>query len=253
MFANWFTRVIANGDAGGGGATALPYSTEYTTPGTQTVAIPAGAATVTVECYGSGANATYVNGVQSTCGGGGAGYSRRDTYSVSGLTALYLSIPDAPASGSGVLGDDAFVKENTAGGTTICLAKGGGTVVGSYVGGAAADGTGDVKFSGGDGHNVATENCGGGGGAGPDGDGGDGGSGTAGTAGGGLAGVGSNGITTSASACGGGGGVRSNGGTPRVGARGGIKLSWAAASGLLTEDITNLVTELGDRIILEQP
>ncbi len=197
-----------------------PIVTTYTTPGTQTVSVPTGAVIVTVECYAAGA--TPLDDGTAGAGGGGA-YSKRNTYSVAGLTGLYLSVPAAP--GNNTAGGDAFVRENNASGTVICLAKGGGSGGTIRIGGAAASGTGDTKYSGGNGEAYGGGLAGGGGGAGSTGNGSNGSAGSGGAGGGGLAGAGGEGNGTNGVAAGGGGGSRDDV-QAGAGARGAIKLTW---------------------------
>lgn len=191
-----------------------PFSTEYTTPGTDTITIPEGALTCTIECYGAGASA---DGTQS---GGGGAYSQKTAMSVVGLTALYLSVPVQPAVSTG--GGNAFVRENSSSGTIVCLAKGGGSG-GLRIGG-PGNGTGDIRYSGGNG--VLDLAVGGGGAAGPTGNGSNGSSPDGGTGNGGVAGNGGDGLGTNGMNYGGGGGNRDEE-EFGLGAQGYIKLTWA--------------------------
>jgi hypothetical protein len=189
---------------------AFGFATEYTTIGQQTIGIPVGATSVTIECIASGFTAPFSN-AEDPSGGAGGAYSKTINYSLAGLTALWLSVP-AGASG------DAMVRANNSVGPIICLAKGGG----SNQGGSAASGVGDVKFSGG---NTVSGGVvlglAGGGAAGPNGPGGNCSGSTPGTAGGSPAGSGG---TTGGGAgqnYGGGGGCFAG-----LGAQGWIKLTW---------------------------
>lgn len=209
-----------------GNAAFTPYSTEYTTPGTQTVSVPAGATSVTIECIGAGAGAYWNNGAIRS-GGGGGGYAKATSYSVSGLSAIYLSIPGAAATGTS--GGDAFAKANSSGGTTICLAKGGG--VGTYSvggsGGYAVCETGDVKRNGGAGYFGSSNAAAAGGGAANSAS--DGGNATpyaGGAAGTGTAPAGAGGTAYANGALYGGGGGGSTSGLG-TGAQGWIKLTWS--------------------------
>ena len=211
-------------------AAFVPYSTEYTTPGTSTISIPAGATTVTIECIGSGARGDVNSGVRGA-GGGGSAYAKKNTYSLSGLTGIYISVSAINTTEEGAA-LDSFAKENSSGGTTICLAAGapGAVADGSTpLGGTAASSTGDVKYSGGSGASVHSSDevaSGGGGSAGPSGAGGNASYDTAGTGNGAPAGNGGSGSGVAGSAAGGGGGAHYSG-TSGNGARGWIKLSWA--------------------------
>lgn len=192
------------------------YSDTITATGTQTVSIPAGASTVTVECISSGAGG-YDNG--TTYGGGGGAYSKKNTYSLAGLTGIYIDVPAAGAYGAN--GSDALARENSAGGTIICKAAKSWNYNSIHTGdgGQAADGTGDLKYSGG---GISSSAGGGGGAAGPSGSGAANSGGTGGTAGGSPAGAGGN---TSANGNNYGGGAGAGGAT--TGAQGWIKLTWA--------------------------
>lgn len=198
-----------------------PYSVTFTTPGAQTIPVPFGAKTVTVECYGAGGSG---NARQTMfCGGGGGGYSKKNTYSLAGLTGIYISVPGVPAAHTD--GADAFAKENSSGGTTICLAKGGQAQPDvNNLGGQASAGTGDVKYSGGTGYqDLSHALSAGGGGAGPTGAGGNASSATAGIADGGLSGAGGVDTATGNNYGGGAGGWDPT----AFGAQGAIRLSWA--------------------------
>jgi T5SS/PEP-CTERM-associated repeat protein len=122
---------------------------------------PAGISNVIVECWGSGGGgATFVT---TNCGGGGGGaYSR----SVLALTPgnTYTSV----IGGGGGVDNDGT---NTTFNTNTVVAAGGkkGVELAGGLGGATADGTGDVKYSGGTGGagvNTLVFGGGGGGGAG---------------------------------------------------------------------------------------
>ena len=203
-----------------------PFSAEYTTPGTQTVSIPAGATAVTIECIGGGAGAFWNSGTIRAGGGGGA-YSKTNSYSVSGLSALYLGVP--ASADSYVSGSLALVKANTSGGAVLCLAMGGsvGTASVGGAGGSSAAGTGDLKYQGGTGYYALSNAPAGGGGAGNSaGAGGNSSSGTGGAAGAGTAPAGNGGSGFSNGANYGGGGGGSTSGLGR-GAQGWIKLTWS--------------------------
>lgn len=190
---------------GAGASGFVGYSTEYTTPGTQTIAKPFGATSVTIECIGAGG----LGGTGKSNGGGGGAYSKRLAYSVTGLSDVYLVIP---ASNAGA----AEAKENTSGGTVICSANG-GTSGNSGGAGGTTGGTGDTKYAGGEGGNGG----GGGGAAGPSGAGGGTGGSVGGLSGGSPGGNGGN-YGVAGSNYGGGGGLPAlNGGS------GYVKLTWA--------------------------
>lgn len=163
---------------------------------TQTVAIPGGATKVTVEAYGGGSG-----GTTSSNGGGGAGYSRKNNYSLSGLTGIYCSVGSGGAVNSG--GSSSIVRANDAGGTAIAIGRQGETT------GGATAGFGDVTFTGGNGGTSA-----GGGSGGPDGNGGAASGATGGLGNGGYAGSG--GTTGAAGTNYGGGGGRNAVGAPGI-------------------------------------
>ena len=197
----------------------IPYATAYTATGAQTIAIPAGASTVTIECIGPGGPGGSDGDNEWGSGGGGA-YSKKTSYSVAGLSGIYLYV--APSTTSLVSGVATLAKANNSSGAVICSADyGHGRYAnGDAVGGAAANGTGDVKYSGGAGQVGDRNDYAGGGAGGPTGNGGNG----------NLASPGSgNGIPAGS---GGGGGNPGNiygggGGTYSAGAQGWIRLSWA--------------------------
>jgi len=197
----------------GGGGFAQVVQT-YTTPGTQTVSIPDGASFVTVECIGAGANGSHT--ADPTVNGGGAGaYSKRNSYSLSGLTGIYISVPTGQ-------GGDAFAKENSSGGTTICLAAGKSTANSS--GALSTSCTGDLKYSGGDGDGSGgTGAIAGGGAGGPNGAGTAASVNTPGVGGGGAAGNGGNG-SQDGFVYGGGGGCTNV--TDKLGAQGWLRLTF---------------------------
>ena len=115
-----------------------------------TKAVPAGATAVSIIVVaqggwgGDGGTSTFGGG-----GGGGGAYSSISSYSLSGITNLYLY---AEGSSTRVCG----VKENNSSGTIMVSAQRGVTGLTSsstagvaQAGGAAASGVGTVKFSGG--------------------------------------------------------------------------------------------------------
>lgn len=206
------------------------YSTEYTTPGTQTISIPAGASSVTVECIAAGAAANCqrvtVEDPYQAAGGAGGAYSKKNTYSVASLSGIYISVPAAAVAASG---QDAFARENNSGGTEICVAKGAtrSSSAGAVSqGGQAGSGVGDVKYSGGNGA-TGSNTQGGGGAAGPSGNGSNGTSGSGGASGGSPAGNGGSPGDNNGNNYGGGAGADDSPTTNANGAQGWIKLTWA--------------------------
>ena len=188
-------------------ASFSPFSTTYTTPGTQTISIPAGATSVVIECIGAGSSG--VPEKTGTYGGNGGDYAKTTISSLSGYSALYISVPAATAANTP--GASAFVKRDNSTGTTLCRGYGGGPGSGSQ---SLYNGSlGDVIHYGGEGAN----SNGGGGAGGPTGNGGVGPGGAGNSPGG-------NGGSTSASA---GQNYGGGGGSASTGAQGWIKLSWS--------------------------
>lgn len=190
-----------------GGSPFVGFSTSYTTTGSQTVPIPAGATQAVIEGYGAGSFGYQYN--SSGYGGGGANYART-TASLAGLTGLYITVPVA---GTGQVGPSAIARANSSGGTILMQAGGG-----VYGASASVSNVGDVSYNGGRGYGAT--NGGGGGAAGPNGAGGAGGSSTGGAGGGGLAGSG--GATGKVGNNYGGGGASN-----QNGAQGAIKITWS--------------------------
>jgi len=193
-----------------------PFSTEYTTPGyAATIAIPEGASTVTVECIGGGGGRGWYS--DNSGGGGGGGYARKNSYSVAGLTGIYVSVGYGYHVSGGAYSYPSFARENGSGGTVIANATGGyAAPTGS--GGAGGAGTvGDVLYTGGTGAGSA-----GGGAAGPGGNGGAASGSTPGAGNGSPAGDGGANDLPGEDYGGG-----SGGGTSANGAGGWLKLSWA--------------------------
>lgn len=188
------------------------YSTVCT--GTGTVAIPQGASSVTIELIGAGADGYWDGGDGMCRGGGGGAYSKKNTYSVNGLTGIYLDV------GAGAT----VARINNLSGTVICSAAPGGYPAG----GLASYGVGDVTYSGGNGTPVLNGvTAGGGGAAGPNGNGGNAIGATGGVSGGGAAGSGGDGSTYQpGNNYGGGGGGNGYSGKGN-GAQGWAKLTWA--------------------------
>ena len=210
------TNGVGNSSANSNATSAVAFAAynETYTAGTYTVS-KTGASTVTIECYGAGANGT------AGGGGGGGAYAIKSSYSVASITNVYLNVPSSAATNS-------YVKTENDSGTIIASAQSGqGGNGGCYIGGAAC--VGDTTRFGGTGGGANGETSGGGGGcAGSTTNGGGGGGvgppGGGGSAGGGLAGSGGAGNAAGSAAGGGGGGGVSGG---FAGAAGRIKLSWA--------------------------
>jgi len=132
---------------------------------------------LTVECWGSGSSGT---GERSSSvggnGGGGGAYSKKVFYGASGSYNYSVGAGGAATSSdNGNAGNASWFGSNDANG---CVAAGGDqsrtSGSGSCSGGRAADGHGDVKYSGGEGGNYNTVQdyaCGGGGAAGENSDG----------------------------------------------------------------------------------
>lgn len=170
-----------------------------------------------IECIGAGGRAlTSASGGYATGGAGGGAYSKKNNVTLSASTNYSVG---AGSSTSGTAGGDTFFGATTFA-SSVCAAKGG--AVGASLntkglGGAAASGIGDTKYSGGDGGTGAAaasyNTGGGGGGAGPNGNGGNGGNGfngvSGGAGGGGGNGGGGNGANGTSTA-GGNGGTNNN-------------------------------------------
>lgn len=202
-----------------GSAAFSGYSTTYDsgTTSTTTISVPAGATGLVIETIGKGGAAYLNSGVEARGGGGGA-YSIKTIASLSGYTGIYLDLSGA----------DAVAKQNSSGGSTVCLAKGGAAGVAgtSGQGGQSASGTGDTKYSGGDGYGEASPGPKGygGGAAGPSGAGGSANAGGAGSGGGPPAGAGG-GLGADGNDYGGGAGAGS--GVAGSGAKSYVKLTWS--------------------------
>jgi hypothetical protein len=151
--------------------------------------VPAGVTEITVECWGAGgAGATRTtNGFGG--GGGGGAYSRSVLSVTSGQTFSYSVGKGGESNTTSVNGG------NTVFGSALVEAKGGAGVNNNVatggLGGQASGGSGDVRFSGGNGANggFGSQSGGGGGGAGTTEDGGNAGSSSSGAA---VAGIGGN-------------------------------------------------------------
>lgn len=187
---------------------AQPVSQTFNSSGTYTV--PANyKAIVTIEAWGGGGGG---NSANKGGGGGGGAYS-----SISGHT-LDAGSYSVTVGGGGAV--------NTAGGTssftTLVVAVGGnGATNGTgAAGGAAASGTGSVKFSGGTGGDSNTNDGGGGGGQGLPGGNGANGSGTTAGGNGGIGGVGNSNAGSGTQPGGGGGGAGTGGSSAGTGGAG---------------------------------
>lgn len=191
-----------------GGTGFIGFSTTYTTVGSQSVAIPAGASQVVIQGYGAGGGSGTLNG--ATVGGNGGSYAKA-TLSLPGLTALYLTIP---AGAIGAAGSPATVQSNGSGGPTVMSAAGGNR---NAVANAAS--VGDLVYAGGLGSGNGQGAGYGGGAAGPNGPGGNASGSGLGTGNGGLAGNGG-GSAANGSNYGGGSGQAAQGG------QGAIVLTW---------------------------
>ena len=202
-----------------GSAAFSGYSTTYDSGSTSTttISVPAGASALVIETIGKG-GAGYLNSGVEARGGGGGAYSIKTLASLSGYTGVYLDLSSA----------DAVVKQNSSGGSTVCLAKGGAAAVAgtSGQGGQSASGTGDTKYSGGDGYGEASGSPKGygGGGAGPSGAGGTATAGGPGSGGGSPAGAGGS-FGANGNDYGGGGGAGL--GVAGAGAKSCVKLTWS--------------------------
>ena len=158
----------------GQSAMAQTQSQTFTTSGTFTV--PAGVASVTVECWGGGGAGGGNNTKASNGGGGGAGgaYVKKNVSVVSGTYIVTVAAAKAGTTGAGPQGDPSWFDavgtvyaEGGAGGA----APNGGNVSGGT--GSISNSIGDVKNAGGNGAGgTATLGGGGGGGAGTSGAGG---------------------------------------------------------------------------------
>lgn len=187
-----------------GGSPAFEgYTTDYTTPGTQTVSVPPGASGLIIELVGRGADG--FSGEDDRSGGGGS-FTRTGAISFFGLTSVYLDIP-ASAGGSFVT-----ARANDSSGTILGRAQSGSL----NNPGEPQSGYGGISYRGGPGANYER----GGGAAGPGGDGGDGsGGGISGGAPGGNGGSYPNGNGQN---YGGGGGAATGLGAPAL-----IRLIWS--------------------------
>lgn len=214
-----------------------------TTPGAGTWTVPAGIASITVRCWGGGGHGGAGDGGNNGGGGGGGGAYSESTLSVtpSDVIDYYVGAGGATAEANG--------EDTTFGDLLEIVAQGGYAEVGGTagIGGAAASGSGDTKYSGGDG--ATGESTGGsndsrgGGGGGSAGSGGDGGNGAVtaggaagsgtypGAAGGNGGAPGVNGVAGASPGAGGGGGGTYDGsvsGQGAAGANGRIEIQYGS-------------------------
>lgn len=171
-----------------------------------------------IEVIGGGGNGSGLGTSKHGGGGGGAYSAVEDLNLTPGATIPYVV---------GAAAGDSYFNGANCGGSSVC-AKGGqhGAVNTGGLGGAAADGVGDVKFSGGAGGEDSGRGGGGGGGAaGPDGDGGAGGSGGTTSMRGGNGGGGANGGGPGAVSSGNNGGDGGHGPSGSGGGLGGTSLT----------------------------
>jgi hypothetical protein len=119
---------------------------------------PSGVTSAVVECWGAGGGGT------TNVGGGGGGAYSKSTVVVVPTVGYDVVVGTSAANTDG--GDSTFA-------SIVVVAKGGLSGTNGGTGGAAASGTGDTKYSGGNGY-IAVGNTSGGGGAGDSGNGNDG-------------------------------------------------------------------------------
>jgi hypothetical protein len=133
----------------------------FTTPGTINFTIPAGVTCVQVEVWGGGGKGSTSTNNGGGGGGGGGAYSRKVITVIPGN--IYSGVVGIGSSTTSAGGDSYFIN------TTTILAKGGnslgGNITNGALGGLAANGFGDIRYSGGNGANGLTGNYGGGGGS----------------------------------------------------------------------------------------
>lgn len=117
---------------------------------------PAGVTSIEVECWGSGGGGRIgsffdANNIFRGCGGGGGAYSRKANMAVTPGQTYTVRVGNGGGSNAG---GDASLISIPSPVASLIEAKGGGpgtAVPSPGIGGSAAAGTGDVKFSGGDG------------------------------------------------------------------------------------------------------
>lgn len=127
----------------------------FDTPGVYDWDAPAGVTQVTVEVWGAGGGGGDTDGAYWVgSGGGGGGYSKKTAIPVTPLSTytVYVGSGGTYGNSSGKGGDSWFNSTSTVlakGGTNGSMAYQTGATPGQ--GGEAADGVGDIKYSGGDG------------------------------------------------------------------------------------------------------
>jgi len=138
---------------------------EFTTTGSeQTWTVPGGVNEVTIECWGAGGGGGYMNSINNAGAGGGGGAYSKTTIAVEPCKTITLRVGkggegrSSSNSETDATGGDSYAKY---GGSTVTLAKGGtGGAQNNYstvgIGGKAAEGIGDVKYSGGNGGTGST-------------------------------------------------------------------------------------------------
>lgn len=189
-----------------GKSDSIPFGqATYSTAGTYTFVVPAGATNISAVCVGAGATGNDGSGADNHRGGGGGALSYTNAIPTTPGESLTVVV-GATDNGSGQAGNSSISR----GGTTLLMARGGQQW---SLGGQASGGVGAVRYSGG---NIGN-NYGGGGAAGYA---GNGGSGSVSSGGAGASGNG-----------GGGGGGGGNGGSGSVGGGGGVGLVVQGASG----------------------
>jgi len=188
----------------------------YSTPGSNSVNIPAGYGTLIMECYGGGgAGAGITSGFASQGAGAGGQYSKT---TITGITAGQAVNSVVAATRVGTTGNASDGNESTVTVNSVlkCRAMGGQSAIGTGGGaGSTTSGVGDIVRKGGNGGAFISLGSGSGGGcAGPTSNGGNGGDGpgTQGTGGGGVAGAGGNGFDFDGDGNGGTGSIYGGGG-----------------------------------------
>jgi hypothetical protein len=209
----------------------------YTATGSWTA--PAGVTSVDVEVWGAGGGGGGVSFSPKGFGGGGGAYSKKNSYAVTPGNSYTVTVGtggSAAAGGGSTSGGNGGDSWFSTSGTV--LAKGGLGGIGNMqtespsLGGQAASGIGDIKYSGGTGGYQGSPGGGGGGGAGSTGDGGSavygsdsGGTGT--SVGGGNGGNAQ--TATLPSAAGGGGYTEFNAQAASAGARGEVRITYSVS------------------------
>ena len=135
----------------------------YTTPGAYPWTVPSGVSSITVEVWGGGGKGATMT-INGGGGGGGGGAYSRVNISVTAGDAYYVTV-GAGATTTAAGSNSSFNRS----GIVYVLAVGGNSVADNNStgasGGAASSGTGDVKYSGGNGANGSGTTYGGGGGS----------------------------------------------------------------------------------------